>query len=55
MYETRFPAGPFSEMKEYFTLAIGAAERARRPDEVARLRRRFDHCGEVYRKHFSGS
>jgi hypothetical protein len=54
MYETRFSAGLYSELKELFALAIGAAERAGRPDEVARLTRRLDHCGEVYRKHFSG-
>lgn len=54
MYETRFPAGLYSELKECFALALGAAERAGRPDEVARLRRRLDHCREVYRKQFSG-
>jgi hypothetical protein len=54
MYETRSPAGPYSELKELFALAIGAAERAGRPDEVARLSRRLDHCRQVYRKQFSG-
>lgn len=54
MYETRFPAGLYSELKECFALALGAAERAGRPDEVARLRRRLDHCRQVYRKQFSG-
>ena len=54
MYETRFPAGLYSELKDLFALAIGAAERAGRPDEVARLNRRLDHCREVYRKQFSG-
>jgi hypothetical protein len=54
MYETRFPAGLYSELKECFALAIGAAERAGRPDEAARLTRRLDHCREVYRKQFSG-
>jgi hypothetical protein len=54
MYETRYPAGLYSDLKDYFALAIGAAERACRPDEAARLTRRLDHCREVYRKQFSG-
>ena len=54
MYETRFPAGLYSELKELFALAIGAAERAGRPDEAGRLTRRLDHCRQVYRKQFSG-
>jgi hypothetical protein len=54
MYETRSPAGPYSDLKELFALAIGAAERAGRPDEVARLSQRLDHCRQVYRKQFSG-
>jgi hypothetical protein len=54
MYETRFPTGLYSDLKDFFALAIGAAERAGRPDEAARLARRLDHCREVYRKHFSG-
>jgi hypothetical protein len=54
MYETRSPTGPYSELKDLFALAIGAAERAGRPDEVARLTRRLDHCRQVYRKQFSG-
>ena len=54
MYETRFPAGLYSELKELFALAIGAAERAGRPDEAARLTKRLDHCREVYRTQFSG-
>lgn len=54
MYETRFPAGLYSELKDCFALAIGVAERAGRPDEVARLTRRLEHCREVYRKQFSG-
>ncbi len=53
MYETRFPTGLFSDVKDFFALAIGAAERAGRPDEVERLTRRLDHCRQVYRKHFS--
>jgi hypothetical protein len=54
MYKTRFPMGLYSDFKDFFALAIGAAKRAGRPDEAARLSRRLDHCREVYRKHFSG-
>ncbi len=53
MYETRFPAGYLSELKDHFAAAIAAAERAGRSDEAGRLRRRLAHCTEVYRKHFS--
>ena len=49
-----FRRGSYSELKDLFALAIGAAERAGRPDEAARLTRRLDHCREVYRKQFSG-
>jgi hypothetical protein len=53
MYETRFPAGLYSDLKDFFALAIGAAERANRPDEVERLSKRLDLCRQVYRKQFS--
>jgi hypothetical protein len=53
MYKTRYPMGLYSDFKDFFALAIGAAERAGRPDEAARLTKRRDHCREVYRKHFS--
>ena len=53
MYKTLFPIGCYSGLKEFFVLAIVAARRAGRPDEVERLTRRFDHCREVYRKQFS--
>lgn len=52
MYKTRYPIGLYSDLKDFFALAIGAAERAGRPDEAARLTKRRDHCREVYRKHF---
>ena len=55
MHETRFPGGLFGDVKDFFALAIGAAERAGRPDEVARLTKRLEHCREVYRKHFSSA
>jgi hypothetical protein len=54
MYETRYPTGLYSDMKDFFALAIGAAERAGLADDAARLGKRRDHCCEVYRKHFSG-
>jgi hypothetical protein len=54
MYETSSPTGLFGEVKEFFALAIGAAECAGRPDEAVRLTKRLDHCREVYRKHFCG-
>ncbi len=53
MYETRYPAGLYSEMKDLFAAAIGAAERAGLEDEAERLLKRLDHCREVYRKQFS--
>ncbi len=53
MYETRYPTGLYSELKEYFALAIAAAERAGRGDEAERLRQRRDHCKAVYRSQFS--
>jgi hypothetical protein len=53
MYETRYPAGLYSDLKDFFALAIVAAERAGRPDEAARLTKRLDHCKQVYRKQFS--
>ncbi len=54
MYETRFPAGLYGEMKDCFIDAIAAARRAGRPDEVERLTRRLESCKQVYRKQFSG-
>jgi len=53
MYDSRSPAGCYSDLKDCFALAIGAAERAGRADEAERLRRRLDHCIAVYRSQFS--
>ena len=53
MYEARFPIGCFADLKDYFSEAIGTAERAGLLDEANRLRRRLEHCKEVYRKQFS--
>jgi hypothetical protein len=53
MYDARSPAGFYSEMKDSFIGAIGAAQRAGRPDEVKRLTKRLENCKQVYRKQFS--
>ena len=53
MYETRFPMGCFADLKDYFSEAIGTAERAGLLDEANRLRQRLEHCRHVYRKQFS--
>jgi hypothetical protein len=55
MYKEHYPIGRlglYSDFKDFFALAIDAAARAGRPDEVARLSKRRDHCREVYRKQF---
>lgn len=54
MYDSRSPAAHYSDLKDHFAAAIGAAERAGLRDEVARLRRRLDHCRQVYRRQFAG-
>ena len=53
MYETRYPAGEYGDLKDYFALAIDAARRAGLSDEVERLSKRLEHCIQVYRKQFS--
>ena len=53
MYHTRYPIGCFSEFKDLFCYAIGAATRAGRPDEAERLSKRLEHCKAVYRSQFS--
>jgi len=55
MYETRSPAGPYSELKECFAMAIAAAERAGLHDEAKRLSERLEHCKNVYRSQFSSA
>ena len=54
MYETRYPAGLYAEMKDCFTEAIGIAERAGLDAEAKRLTARLTHCRAVYRSQFSG-
>lgn len=55
MYETRSPAGPYSELKECFAMAIAVAERAGLHDEAKRLNARLEHCKKVYRSQFSSN
>ena len=54
MYDSRAPAGCYSDLKDYFAMAIGAAERAGLHDDAKRLSARLDHCRNVYRSQFSG-
>ena len=37
MYETRYPAGQYSDVKDFFALAIDCARRAGLNEEVERL------------------
>jgi hypothetical protein len=53
MYDSRSPAGPYSDLKDFFGMAIGAAERAGLHDDAKRLTARLDHCKQVYRSQFS--
>jgi hypothetical protein len=54
MYDARSPAACYSDLKDYFAMAIAAAERAGLHDEAKRLNTRLDHCKEVYRSQFAG-
>jgi hypothetical protein len=53
MYETRSPAGSYSDLKDYFAEAIGLAERAGLAADAERLRKRLAHCKAVYRSQFT--
>ena len=53
MYDSRSPAGCYSDLKDYFAQAIGAAERAGLNDDAERLTKRLEHCRQVYRSQFS--
>jgi hypothetical protein len=53
MYDSRSPAACYSDLKDYFAAAIGAARRAGLTAEAERLSRRLEHCKQVYRKQFS--
>jgi len=54
MYDARSPATRYSDLKDYFTIAIVLAERAGLHDDAKRLSARLDHCKKVYRSQFSG-
>ena len=53
MYDSRSPAGCYSDLKDYFRDAISAAERAGLTEDAARLEKRLAHCKAVYRSQFS--
>jgi hypothetical protein len=54
MYDSRSPAACYSDFKDYFAMAIGAAERAGLPDQAKRLSARLYQCKDVYRSQFAG-
>jgi len=54
MYDSRSPVGCYSNLKDYFAIAIGLAERAGLHDDAKRLSARLDHCKKVYRSQFAG-
>jgi hypothetical protein len=54
MYDARSPAARYSDLKDYFAIAIGLAERAGLHDDAKRLSARLDHCKKVYRSQFAG-
>ena len=53
MYDTRYPAGPYSDLKDFFLAAIVAAREAGLPEEAERLSKRLAHCKAVYRSQFT--
>ena len=55
MYDSRYPAGEYSDLKDYFREAIDLAERAGLTAEAERLSQRLEHCKAVYRKQFTQS
>jgi hypothetical protein len=54
MYDSPSPAGCYSDLKDYFAMAIGAAEQAGLHNEAKRLSARLEHCKSVYRSQFAG-
>lgn len=52
MYDGRI-RGRWSDIKEYFGLAIAAAERNGLNEEAARLQKRLDHIRKVVQSQFS--
>jgi hypothetical protein len=53
MYDSCYPAGEYSDLKDYFALAIDAAREAGLDAEVERLSKRLAHCKAVYRSQFT--
>ena len=53
MYDSRSPAGSYSDLKDFFAMAIGAAERVGLLDDAKRLNARLEHCKQVFRNQFS--
>jgi hypothetical protein len=54
MYDSRSPAACYSDLKDYFAMAIGAAKRLGLHEEAKRLTARLNHCRKVYRSQFAG-
>ena len=53
MYDSRYPAGPYSDLKDFFLAAIVAAREAGLSEEAERLSKRLEHCKQVYRSQFT--
>lgn len=53
MYETRSPAGDYSEVKENFRAAIALAHELGMDEEAARLEARLENIKSVFRSQFS--
>jgi hypothetical protein len=53
MYDSRYPAAEYSDLKDYFAEAIRLARQGGLTAEVERLSKRLEHCKTVYRKQFT--
>jgi hypothetical protein len=53
MYDSRYPAAEYSDVKDYFSEAIALARRAGLAAEAERLSKRLEHCKAVCRKQFT--
>jgi hypothetical protein len=53
MYDSRTPAACYSDLKDFFALAIAAAYRAGLGGEGKRLEEKLNHCKKVYRSQFA--
>jgi hypothetical protein len=54
MHEASSPRGCYSDLKDYFADAIGAAERAGLAAEAKGSRNKLNNCRAVYRNQFAG-